>query len=143
MGPLALLGEVVATNERVARAGQSRLLRNEAWNAMASVVITGEDATFDGPTPSHPFDIDEGHVGAVEVAARATELHVDDRTFPQFADSSKSARDAVEVAVGVNWYPIPQLKIVADFARTTFHAGAPFRSRDAEDLFLLRTQLAF
>ena len=105
---------------------------------MASFVVTGEDESFDGPVLGHPFDLSEGHIGAVELAVRATELHVDNHTFPQFADSSKSARDALEVAGGLNWYPIPQLKVVADFARTTFHAGAPFRARDAEDLFLLR-----
>ena len=146
IGPVALLGEVVVTDERVARAGQSRLLRNSAWNGMASIVLTGEDATFDGPTPRHPFDLDAGHFGAVELAVRATELHVDNETFPQFADATKSARDALELAAGLNWYPLPQLKIVADFARTTFEAGqgkAAPTSRDAEQIFLLRTQLAF
>ena len=111
---------------------------------MASLVVTGEDATFDGPTPAHPFDLDRGHFGAVELAVRATELHVDNRAFPQFANGATSARDAVEVAGGINWYPMAQLKIVADFARTTFHGGAAASgTRDAEDLFLLRTQLAF
>ena len=38
---------------------------------------------------------------------------------------------------------LAQLKFVADFARTTFEGGAPHTSRDAEQLFLLRTQLAF
>lgn len=143
VGPLALLGEVVLTAARVARAGQSRLLHDRAWNATASFVLTGEDATFDGPTPAHPFDFDQGHFGAVEVAARATELHVDESAFPQLADPSKSARDALEVAAGINWYPLPQLEIVVDFARTSFRGGAASTSRDVEDVFLLRTQLAF
>ena len=143
IGPVALLGEIVVTDERVARAGQSKLLRNVAWNGMASIVLTGEDATLNGPTPRHPLDVDAGHFGAVELAVRATELHVDNQTFPQFADDTKVARDAVELAAGLNWYPLPQLKIVADFARTTFEGGAAHTSRDAEELFLLRTQLAF
>ncbi|MDB5220052.1 MAG: oprP [Myxococcaceae bacterium] len=143
IGPIALLGEAVVTDERVARAGQSRLLKNVAWNGMASIVVTGEDATFDGPTPRHAFDLDQGNFGAVELAVRATELHVDHDTFPQFADPTKSARDAFEIAAGLNWYPLAQLKIVADFARTTFEGGASHTSRDAEQLFLLRTQLAF
>jgi phosphate-selective porin OprO/OprP len=143
IGPLALLGEVVLTSERVARAGQSSLLRNVAWNGTAAFVLTGEDETFDGPTPRHPFDADQGHFGAVELALRATELHVDNASFPQFADATRSARNAFEVAAGLNWYPLGQLKVVADFARTTFEGGASHTSRDAEQLFLLRTQLAF
>lgn len=143
IGPLALLGEVVVTDERVARAGQSSLLHNVAWNGMASFVLTGEDATFDGPTPRHAFDVGDGYFGAVEVAVRGTELHVDHGSFPQFADGSRSARDAFEVAAGLNWYPLAQLKFVTDFARTTFRGGAVNGPRDAENLFLLRTQLAF
>ena len=143
IGPLALLGEVVITDERVARAGRSSLLHNVAWNGTAAFVLTGEDETFDGPTPRHAFDADQGHFGAVELALRATELHVDGDSFPQYADPTKSARDAFEVAAGLNWYPLAQLKIVADFARTTFEGGASHTSRDAEQIFLLRTQLAF
>jgi phosphate-selective porin OprO/OprP len=143
IGPFALLGEVVSTQERVARAGQSRLLHNAAWNATASLLVTGEDATFDGPVLTRPFDLDKGRFGAVEIAARATELHLDGRAFSQLADPTKSARDAFEVAAGINWYPMAQLKIVADFARTTFLSGAPRGARDLEDVVLLRTQLAF
>ena len=143
IGPLALLGEVVTTQERVARAGQSRLLHNSAWNATASLLVTGEEAAFDGPILTRPFDLDEGHMGAVEIAVRATELHLDGRAFSQLADPTKSARDAFEVAAGLNWYPMAQLKIVADFARTTFLSGAVRDARDVENAVLLRTQLAF
>ena len=143
IGPLALLGEIVSSQERVARSGQSRLLRNTGWNAMASFVLTGEDASFDGPTPAHSFDLEEGHIGAVEIAVRATELHIDSHAFPTFADPTKSARNAFELAAGLNWYPIRQLKLVTDFARTTFRGGAVNGPRDAENLFFFRSQLAF
>jgi phosphate-selective porin OprO/OprP len=142
IGPVALLGELVTTQARVARAGRSHLLHHQAWNATASVFVTGEDAAFDGPVIARPFDLSRGRIGAVEIAVRATELHLDDQAFPDLADASKSVRDAFEVAGGLNWYPMAQLKIVADFARTTFRGGASRGAHDAENIVLLRTQLA-
>lgn len=118
-------------------------LHDSAWNATASLLVTGEDAAFDGPILTRPFDVDQGHIGAVEIAVRATELHLDGRAFSQLADPTKSARDAFEVAAGLNWYPMAQLKIVADFARTTFLSGAVRGARDVENVALFRTQLAF
>lgn len=144
VGPLGLLGEVVWTRERVARGPEDRLLQNVAWNTTASFVVTGEDASFEGVTPKRNFDLAAGAFGAVELAARATALHVDHHAFPVFADESKVARNAFELAAGVNWVPLPSLKLVADYAHTTFQGGAAAGgARDAENVVLLRTQLAY
>jgi len=128
----------------VARGTETRLLRHLAWNGTLSVVLTGEDASFDGVVPAHRFDASEGYLGAFELAVRATSLHVDSNTFPAFADESKSARNAYELAAGLNWFPTSNLKIVTDYARTTFQGGAPLGgARATENVVLLRTQFAY
>ena len=143
-GPLALLAELTETEQHVARQSQTRGVHARAWNATASYVLTGEDASFDGPTPTHPFDWSKRRFGAVELAARASELHLSDNAFPLLADPTKSARDATEWVVGVNWYPTAQLKMVANFARSTFESGGPgHTSHDPEQVFILRAQFAF
>jgi phosphate-selective porin OprO/OprP len=144
VGPVGLLGEVVLDDMRVARGGQSLLLEHFGWNGTASFVVTGENAAFDGVVPKQKLDIGEGHFGALEVVVRATGLHVDHEAFPFFADGQKSARVARELAAGLDWFPTRELKLVADFAHTTFDGGAPKNAfRDAENLFLLRTQFAY
>ena len=143
-GPLALLGELVETQERIAKNGQSRFVTDTGWNATASYVLTGEAAAFEGPTPRHGIDVSKGHFGALELAARMSEMHVGATAFPLLADPTKSARDALEWVLGVNWYPTAQLKMVLDFARTTFEGGAPGGGkRDAEQVFITRAQFAF
>lgn len=144
MGPLALLGELTRTEQQVERQGQTRDVHATAWNAMASYVVTGEEATFDGPVITQPLNLSKRHFGAVELAARASELHLSDNAFPLLADPTKSARDAFEWVLGVNWYPTAQLKMVADFARTTFESGGPAKTKhDPEQAFILRAQFAF
>jgi len=145
-GPLGLLGEYVLSQYRVARSGVSSLLNFQAWQAMAAFVVTGEDANFDGVRPRNNLDVAKGHWGAFEIVARYSELEASRGAFPVFADPTKSARNAAELAAGVNWYVNANTKVSADYAHTDFRGGATAAAggnRDAEQVVLMRTQINF
>jgi phosphate-selective porin len=78
------------------------------------------------------------------VAARYSRLRVDGDAFPLFADAKKSAEGAREWAVGINFYPNRFLKIMNDYAHTSFDmrtsSVTPLHS---ENVIMSRIQLAF
>jgi len=98
-----------------------------AWQAGASWVITGEDAAFAGGVkPRHPFGKDGG-LGAFEIAARISQLSVDDDAFQKgYADSLKSARSALAWGVSLNWHLIKGTRVQVGFERTDFEQGAAY-----------------
>ena len=67
---------------------------------MASYVLTGEDASFDGVKPAHPFDPKSDNWGAFELVGRMSRLDVDSNAFPVFASAATSARSAFEHIAG-------------------------------------------
>jgi len=145
-GPVGILGEYVLSQYRVARSGVSSLLNFQAWQAMASLVVTGEDADFDGVRPRNNVDVSKGHWGAFEIVLRYSELEASRGAFPVFADPTKSARNAAELAAGVNWFVNAHTKVSADYAHTDFRGGATAAAggnRDAEQVVLMRTQINF
>ena len=146
VGPLAVLGEYMISQQRVARGAKSALLTNQAWGVTAAVELTGEDARFDGVTPKHPIDFSKGYVGAVELVLRYGALMIDRDAFDDFASDTKSARFASEYGGGLNWYAIKNYKVMADYFVTEFRSGAAAAAggrRDLEQVFLLRNQVAF
>lgn len=146
VGPFALMGEYVWSQQRVARSGINHLVSARAWQVAGALVVTGEEQTFDGPSPRHNLDLGEGYIGAFEIAVRYSELRIGKTSFPAFADEKKSARDAAELVAGFNWYPNPNIKVTADYAHTRFRGGAAVPivgERDVEQVVTSRIQLAF
>ena len=138
------LGEYVVSSQEVKNGSSAAALRNDAWQAEASYVLTGEKASYKGVTPRNSFDIRKGTLGAFEVAARYGKLNIDKGAFPVFADPAKSARVAESVGGGVNWYLNRNVKIVANYEQTSFHGGATGgKDRDDEKIFLSRFQIAY
>jgi phosphate-selective porin OprO/OprP len=85
------------------------------WYAQASWIITGEKRTyntssgaFSNPKPSAPFSLSEGHWGAWEVAARYSDLDLNDNAgtigSPTPVNGIRGGDQRV-VTVGLNWYP--------------------------------------
>ncbi|MCU1277024.1 MAG: oprP [bacterium] len=145
-GPVGLLAEYVysATTVTAYNSGTQTLLANQAWQVQASVVVTGEHASYEGVQPRRPFNLRQRHFGALELAARYGELRVDNATFPAFADPTKSARAALEWAVQGNWHFTRLVKFALLFARTTFKGGAPMGGeRVPENALMGRLQVAF
>ena len=124
-GPLGMLGEYVLNEQEVKNGTRVDTLKNKAWEGIASYVLTGEDASFDGVTPEHNFDPKSGQWGAFEILGRVSELDVDRNAFASsiFADPTVSSRSAFETTLGGTWYFSRAVKLNLDLSRTTFDRG--------------------
>jgi len=148
-GPLGIQGEYVISDQRVASATKSADLQNTAWEVTGSWVLTGEDASYNGVTPLHPFDPHIGEWGAWQLVARYEQLDLDDNTFKDgFASSSKSANGANAWSVGLNWYLNRNVRADLSFSHTTFDgftgkAAPGVVPAQNENVLFTRLQLAF
>jgi len=113
--------------------------------AQASYVLTGEDASFRGVIPRHPFDPFNGTWGALDVAGRISNVAVDSGIFKLgYANPNVSANNATEYALGINWYLNRNVKWQLAYARTLFNGGAgtnPTFPQDRPDEGVFETQL--
>jgi phosphate-selective porin OprO and OprP len=152
-GPLGLMGEYAISEQRVSRSAApfaSATIRNTAWQVAAGWVLTGEDASYAGVAPRHPFSLADGHWGALQLVGRYGELDIDNAAFPLFANPAASATAAQAWAVGLNWYLNRNIRVNTSFSRTTFTGGggsgtpAPATvTRQPEEVLFTRLQLAF
>jgi phosphate-selective porin OprO/OprP len=96
----------------------------QAWQGGLSWVVTGEDASFSGVKPRHPFGKDGW--GALELAARISQLVADENAFhgASYADSTKSAKEALSFGAAVNWHLVKGTRLQAGYERTQFSDGA-------------------
>ena len=154
-GPFGLLGEYVISDQRVQRNVGTKLftadLQNTAWQVSAGWVLTGENASYTGVTPKHPFDLSSSQWGALQIVGRFAELDVDKATFPIFANAGVSAQSAQSWAVGLNWYLNKNIRINTSYAHTDFTGGGATKAttapgivtRQPEQVLFTRLQLAF
>jgi phosphate-selective porin OprO and OprP len=146
-GPFGLLGEYAISNQKVSKGATSARLENTAWQIAGSWIITGEDASYAGVTPKHPFDPREGHWGALQLVARYADLNIDDNAFPIFANPATSASEAKAWAVGLNWFLNKNIRVNTSFSRTTFEGNINPKAatvvRQPEEVVLTRLQVAF
>ncbi|GAB3514592.1 OprO/OprP family phosphate-selective porin [Pseudoxanthomonas daejeonensis] len=140
-----LLAEYIESAQELRVGATEAELENTAWQATASWVLTGEDASYRGVAkPSSPFSPGKGGWGAWELVGRYGELDVDDAAFPLFADPAVAARSAQAWTVGVNWYLTSNLKLVANYLQTSFDGGAAAGAdRETEKAVFTRLQVAF
>ena len=143
LGSLGVLGEYIISSQEVRRGATTAKLNHKAWQASAGYFLTGEQAGFRSPTPKKPFDLKEGHFGALEIAARYGELDLDDDAFPTFANPASAVTKAKAVGVGVNWHLNKQIKVVVNYEHTTFEGGGADGDRASEDFVVTRFQHAF
>ena len=151
-GPLSLLGEYAISDQGVRNSTTHAEadLHNTAWEISGGWVLTGENASFNGVTPLHPFDPHNGQWGALQVVGRYEQLNIDDAAFPVFANPATSASAAQAWSAGLNWYLNKNIRVNASFSHTTFTGGggagtsAPaIITRQPENVFFTRIQLAF
>jgi phosphate-selective porin OprO/OprP len=139
-GPLGLLWEYAASRQGVQLGDSVATLTHRAWQVAASVVLTGERASYRGVTPRRPFDAAANTWGAVELAARYGELLLDRAAFPTFADPTKSAAGGRSWAIGVNWYLARGVRLEANYERTSF-ADQGAGARRPEHFLVTRMQV--
>ncbi|HZZ85986.1 MAG TPA: porin [Anaeromyxobacteraceae bacterium] len=148
-GPLGLQGEYIASRQRVKKGAAALYADNRAWEVTASLVLTGEDATFRMIVPGRPFDPLAGRWGAVELAGRYQSIRFDDALFANgvFADPKQQVRSANAWGAGVNWYLDRSFRLMLDYDRTRFFGGASSRgqeiARTPEQVLVGRAQLVF
>ena len=119
--------------------------KNKAWQVAASYILSGDEASYKGVTPLHPFSLKDGKWWALELAARYAELDIDDDIFTSsFANISKSATKAEALTLGLNWYLTRNVKYTLDYERTSFDGGAANGAdRPTEDVFISRVQFQY
>lgn len=149
-GPFGLLGEYAISDQEVSKGAARADLQNTAWQISGGWVLTGENASFNGITPLHPFNPRSGQWGAFQIVARYAELNIDDDAFPVFSNPDTSASAAKAWSVGLNWYLNKNIRFNTSYSHTTFTGGggagvtAPATvSRQPEDVLFTRIQLAF
>lgn len=143
-GPLGLHGEYIQSYQTVSRATFTTVkLKHTAWQATGSYFLTGEKNSFRSASPKKPFDPKAGSFGALELAARYSELAVDDATFPNYVSAASTPSKAKAWAVGLNWYLARSIKLAADYEHTTFTGGTATGDREAENFVVTRVQYAF
>ncbi|HUB87912.1 MAG TPA: porin, partial [Verrucomicrobiae bacterium] len=103
-GPFDLLGEYVISDQQIAKGAASADLQNTAWEVSAGWVLTGENASYAGVTPKHPFSLQDGGWGAWQIVGRLEGLDVDNAAFSTYANPATSASAAQAWSVGLNWW---------------------------------------
>jgi len=138
------LTEYISSEQWVKKADVREKVRNTSWQVAGSYILTGEKATYGSLSPKKPFDPKAKTWGAMEVAARYSQLDIADDAFTYgFADITKSASKAKELAVGFNWYFNKFAKLQIDYGYTTFDGGSAKGDRNTEKVVLSRVQIAF
>jgi phosphate-selective porin OprO/OprP len=128
-----------------ASTGRRARFSGSAWQATATLSLTGEKASYAGVRPRQAFEPGQGTWGALELAARVHGIELGEEAFREgLLDPAQSIRKAFAWAVGVNWYLSGNVKQVVDFERMSFTAGAAQgASRPAENALFIRTQVSF
>jgi phosphate-selective porin len=140
------MGEYVISSQKVLNKGQLGRIRNEAWQAEGSVLLTGEKNAYQGVRPRNAFEPGRGfdHFGALELAFRYSQVRIDRDAFTHFANIATAARFAGETGIGFNWYLTRYVKLQTEYEHTGFRMAAgnttPLHS---ENLLLSQIQLAF
>lgn len=145
-GPLGVMGEYVVSTQNVMNGTNAREIRNTAWEATGSFMLTGEKNAYTGVHPRNSFEPTRGfrHMGAIELAVRFSEVRIDHAAFPVFASAKTAAQQSEERGIGVNWYLNRFVKLTTDFEHTSFRmAVAGLTPLHNEDVLMNRVQLAF
>ena len=147
-GSFGLLAEYVASSQEVRRGAVAADLENRSWQVAGSWVLGGGgQPTYKAVTPKKPFDPANHAWGAFELAARYSELDVDDDAFPLFANPTSAASLAKAWSVGLNWYLNKNVRWALNYAVTSFEggaaAGAGVGDREDEKVLLSRFQVSF
>ncbi len=142
VGGFGLLAEYTLVRHAVTRGGDTTKLTNYAWQVASTYVFGGKNL-FEGVQPLSPFDIKAGTWGAIEVGARYNELHIDEDTFPTYADPSRSVERIRAVGAVVTWHWHKGIKLQFNYEHSWFEGGAVTGDRKAEESLFTRVATSF
>jgi phosphate-selective porin OprO/OprP len=144
-GPIGAIAEYVAEYTPVRIRGSHTDVANRAWQlALSAAVTPGDTPSYKSIQPKRPFDPEHGTWGAVELAARYSELRLDEDVFDAgIANPASSVSRARAGTLGVNWYLNKYIKLQLDYEGTQFTGGAADGgNRPTEHLIATRFQAA-
>ncbi len=137
-GPFSVQAEYIRTD--VSRDHDDDLLF-DGYYAYASWFLTGESrnykadkGVFDILVPKRPFSLKSGGLGAWELAARYSNIDLN--------DADVLGGEEYNVTVGLNWYPISYVRFMANYVNVLDVEDGPHAGEDL-DLFQLRAQVAY
>jgi len=145
-GRFGLLAEYAQSDSKVKKPDGARFdLEANAWQATATVALTGDKASYGGVRPQKPFDPTKGQWGALELAARVHQFELSGKSIDAgLIDPARSVREISAWAVGLNWSLTRNVKQVADFEHVSFKGGATGGAvRESENIVFIRTQVSF
>lgn len=140
-GPFSLQGEYIMAD--VEREGRLASPDFDGWYVMGSYLLTGESRTykfpeggFDNPKPRGV--VGQGGIGAWELTARISELDLNDRVGLVAFNGGRMQN----VTAGLNWYPTPNFRFMANYTRVLDLEDADAGSFDGVEpaVFALRAQ---
>ena len=129
IGPIGLLGEWTNTAQNFTRSTNTQTVSNTAWQVQLAWVLTGEDASYLGVTPSQSFSLKQGRWGSLELVARVSQLKVDSDAFvgtaaAQLANPSANPNKATDYGIGLSWDLSREVRIMFTYDQTKFDGGA-------------------
>ena len=145
-GPFGAIAEYVISSQQVFNKGKSGRMRNEGWEVQGSVMLTGDKNSYAGFRPRNGFEPNRGfgHLGALELAFRFSQVSIDPDAFPSFASASTSTQRARAAGIGLNWHLNRYVKLMTDYEHTTFRmAPASTTPLHNENVLVSRIQLGF
>src|SRR5581483_378214 len=145
-GPFGAIAEYVISSQQVFNKGKSGRMRNEGWEVQGSVMLTGDKNSYAGFRPRNGFEPNRGfgHLGALELAFRFSQVSIDPDAFPSFASASTSTQRARAAGIGLNWHLNRYVKLMTDYEHTTFRmASAATTPLHNENVLVSRIQLGF
>lgn len=105
------------------------------WYVEGSWILTGETrrynratGAFDGPAVNAPFNLEAGTWGAVELAARYSDLNLNYRPGTLLTAATPDAirgGDQRILSFGVNWYLNPTIRFMVDYQHVKVNRLAP------------------
>lgn len=111
----------------------------DGWYVQGSWILTGEsrgydfkNGTFKNPKPNSI--VGQGGYGAWEIAARYSRLDLNDADVDGGREENFTA--------GINWYPTPTFKFMANYVNVLNVKGGSFTGAEPEG-FLLRGQVVW
>ncbi len=136
-GPASFRSEALYRSDEVTRpaAGVDEHLLIKAWYAQAGVVLTGEDKLLDARIkPIRPFDLGQGHFGAIELVSRVALGSVERETLEDLAtDLVANTNRMGSVTVGMNWWPVQNVRFSIDGIREQYYGGIAFPPTGARE----------
>ena len=137
-GPLSFQGEYIRTD--VDRSVGDSLVF-DGYYGYVSWFLTGESRNykadkgiFDILVPQKPFSLTTGGLGAWELGARFSEIDLND-------DGVSGGRER-DITAGLNWYPNPYIRFMANYIHVLDIHSGPHDEEDL-DIFQVRAQVAY